>query len=97
MVGKNFNVEFKAGISNPQEERCQQWTTHDIWFHDWEKYCQYRFGNKEGDEDIIPDDQQARINNLNETSLTIDGGSKKQDGRPIVTFYDGVLPWNDSI
>ncbi len=48
----------------------------------------YGFG-MEGDKVITPDDQKARLFNLNTTMLPLDGNSQKWSGRPTVMFYDG--------
>ncbi len=100
-VMRECAIDFKAGVSNPIEERRLRWTTfHNLntWHENWERcLVELGFGTKiskhDGKEIIEVDDaQKKRILNLDESALTLNGNSKQRGGRPSVTFFDGGLP-----
>ncbi len=70
---------------NTQEERRIQWTTYQnlkSWFDNWEKdLVELGFAEVAQDGNVhIPNNQLMRILNVDETCLTLDGGSGQRDG-----------------
>eukprot|EP00975_Prorocentrum_lima_P042046 8837717-Prorocentrum_lima.AAC.1 len=73
------------------------WTTYynlKSWFNNWERdLLELGFANKnEKKETIIPEDQLARILNIDETCLAMDGSTSQRGGRPAVIFTSDALP-----
>ncbi len=94
-------INFRATISNPVEERRLRWTTfHNLntWHENWERcLVELGFATKLTGADgnkliVVSDEQKARILNLDESALMLDGNSQQRGGRPSVTFFDGGLP-----
>ncbi len=90
-------TDFKAKVSNPQEERRQRWTTFaniNQWHDNWEAFLvEFGFGTRNEDGTVhVRDEQKSCILNLDESALSMDGSTQKKGGRPTVTFYDGSLP-----
>ncbi len=94
---QNCNVDFKSGQAKPQEERRVCWTTYaniNCLFDNWEQFLvDYGFGTiQESGKIEVSDEQRARILNLDESALSLDGSTQKRGGHPTVRFYDGSLP-----
>jgi|EP01082_Thalassiosira_pseudonana_P008128 hypothetical protein len=89
-------VDLKAGRSNNAEQRRIMWTTYynlKSWFDNWESdLLKLGFAKKEEGKTVIPKDQLARILNVDETCLVMDGSSSQRGGRPAVVFTSGSLP-----
>eukprot|EP00985_Skeletonema_marinoi_P003342 scaffold1414_cov175-Skeletonema_marinoi.AAC.1 len=84
---QDSGVDFNAGRSNNAEQRRIMWTTYynlKSWFNNWERdLLELGFANKnEKEETIIPEDQLARILNIDETCLAMDGSTSQRGGRP---------------
>lgn len=92
---KESTIDFKACVSNPQEESRQRWTNYsniNCWFVNWEAFLvEYGFGTSENGKVNVSNAQKKRILNLDESACSMDGSAQKKGGRPIVTFYDGSL------
>ena len=79
------------------------WTTYynlKSWLDNWERdLLELGFANKnEKEETIIPEDQLARILNIDETCLAMDGSTSQRGGRPAVIFtsvliYVVIMPY----
>jgi hypothetical protein len=85
---------FKASKHFDQEARRITWTTFcnlNTWFDSFEKHCiELGFAHHEANGSIgflHPE----RIFNLDETNVSLDGGSGNRGGRPTTTFYDPNL------
>ena len=94
-------VDFQAAVISPVEERRLRWTTYNNlnqWFMNWEQdLLGLGFATMqvdvEGNEYIhVSDEQKARILNLDESALHLDGNHCQRGGRPEVKFYDAGLP-----
>ena len=78
---------------NCAEDRRIHWMTFqniDLWFDSWERFLvAHGFGkiNEKG-ELILEDFAAARIINMDETCILVDGSNRNQGGRPSVTFFD---------
>jgi len=91
--------EFSVGGLNVQEQRRKEWTTFrnlSRWFDTFgNELLRLGFAREKNVEDgnlaedgsvIITEDQKARIINLDETALTLDGTKSRKGGRPPVVF-----------
>lgn len=89
-------VDLNVGRSNNAEQRRIMWTTYynlKSWFNNWERdLLELGFAKKVDGKTIIPEDQLARILNIDETCLVMDGSSSQRGGRPAVVFTSGALP-----
>ena len=94
-------VDFSAAVVLPVEEWRLRWTTWsnlNQWFNNWEQdLVALGFAtvqeDGDGNESIhVSDDQKARILNLDESALHLDGNHCQQGRWPEVTFYDAGLP-----
>ena len=89
-------VDLNNGRSNNAEQRRIMWTTYynlKSWFNNWERdLLELGFAKKVDGKTIIPEDQLARILNIDETCLVMDGSSSQRGGRPAVVFTSGALP-----
>ena len=91
--------EFMVGGLNVQEQRRKEWTTFrnlSRWFDTFgNELLRLGFAREKNVEDgnlaedgsvIITEEQKARIINLDETSITLDGTKSRKGGRPPVVF-----------
>eukprot|EP00984_Skeletonema_dohrnii_P018305 scaffold8528_cov85-Skeletonema_dohrnii-CCMP3373.AAC.1 len=89
-------VDINAGRSNNAEQRRIMWTTYynlKSWFDNWEKdLLELGFAKKVEGKTVIPEDQLARILNVDETCLVMDGSKTQRGGRPAVVFTSNSLP-----
>ena len=89
-------MDFSATVCSLQEERRHRWTTYaniNCWFDNWERdLVSLGFGTLEDGNVKVPEEQKARVLNLDESALHLDGNKKKRGGRPSVIFFDGALP-----
>ncbi len=90
-------IDLLATKGRNVEERRILWTTYrnlKSWFDNWcRDLVELGFAHKdESGEIIIPDDQLARIVNIDETCLVLDGSKAGRGGCPEVYFYDASLP-----
>ena len=92
---KRTDIDLKAAVLNPVEERRARWTTYSnlkCWFGHWKNdLLELGFATNGSRGFDIPDLQLRRILNLDESCLSMDG-SARRGGRPSVTFYDPNLP-----
>ena len=93
---KESGVDFNVGKNNNAEQRRIMWTTYynlKIWFDNWERnLLELGFAKKEDGKTVIPKEQLARILNIDETCLVMDGSSSQRGGRPAVIFTTNSLP-----
>ena len=93
---KDSAIDLNAGKCDAVEQRRIMWTTYfnlKSWFNNWERdLLELGFAQKQGKKTIIPPDQLARILNVDETCLVMDGGTSQRGGRPAATFYSPSLP-----
>ncbi len=89
-------ADINAGRSNNAEQRRIMWTTYynlKSWFDNWESdLLKLGFAKKVEGKTVIPEDQLARILNVDETCLVMDGSSTQRGGRPAVVFTSDSLP-----
>jgi len=93
----NTDVMLSAGVQNIVEDRRIRWTTYSnlkLWFDSWgEDIVELGFGYHDADgKVVISDDQLARILNLDETCLSLDGTRERRGGRPSSALFDQTLP-----
>jgi len=94
---KETALDFLASKSESVEQRRILWTSYNnlkMWFNSWCEAIEV-LGFAERDEKgelFIPLEQLARILNIDETCLSMDGSSGARGGRPQVFFYDPRLP-----
>ena len=96
---RETGIDLKANVIAPLEDRRKRWTTYNnlkLWFDIWEKsLVELGFAERnEGDEGgvSISNEQLARIVNLDESCLSLDGSHGARGGRPAVLFYNPDLP-----
>ena len=86
-----------VGKGKNAEDRRIKWTTYynlKTWFDSWQEdlielgFAHYDEENKV----VIPSDKLARILNVDETCLVLDGSKCNRGGRPEVIFYSPYLP-----
>ena len=82
---------------NCAEDRRVRWTTEgnlQLWFDTWEQFVvEYGFATINSNGEVIFDDRmKARIANLDETNLSLDGSNSNRGGRPTATYYDVRFP-----
>ena len=86
-------VELNASKIQPVEERrscCTTYSNLKLWFENWsQSICNKVFGHlNEGGNVFIPEEQQKRILNIDESCLALDGNKGLKGGRPSVIFYN---------
>jgi hypothetical protein len=93
---RDSGVDFSTGRGNNAEQRRIMWTTYynlKSWFNNWERdLLELGFAEKVDGKTLIPPDQLARILNVDETCLVMDGSSSQRGGRPEVIFFSDALP-----
>jgi hypothetical protein len=92
-VIRNTATDIKAEKINCAEDCCIRWTTFqnlELWFDSWETFVvEYGFATINTDGSLhFPDEMKARIINIDETFLSLDGSNSNRGGRPTVTYYD---------
>jgi len=97
----NTDLNLSAGIQESVEDRRLRWTTYSnlkLWFDSWaEDIVDLGFGYIDADGNIeIPIDQLARILNLDESCLSLDGSKERRGGRPSSSLFDPNLMSNCS-
>jgi len=91
------DVMLSAGVQNIVEDRRIRWTTYSnlkLWFDSWgEDIVELGFGYHDADgKVVISDDQLARILNLDESCLSLDGTKERRGGRLSSALFDQTLP-----
>ena len=91
-VIRDTATDINAEKMNCAEDRRIHWTTFqnlDLWFG-WEMFVvEYGFVTINSDGSLyFPDKMKARIINMDETCLSLDGSNSNRGGRPTVTYYD---------
>ena len=85
-------VNIVCNTAMSAEERRIHWTSYQIlksWFDNWQSdLLELGFAYETGDDVKISDEQLARIGNIDETCLSLDGSSGLCGGHPEVTFYN---------
>ena len=88
--------DLLGGKATGAEERRIRWTSFrnlNQWFDNWGRdLVQLGFAHMEGNEIIIPIEQLARIVNVDETCLALDGGSGIRGGQPEIIYFGRNLP-----
>mmetsp|Transcript_24214 Transcript_24214/g.44508 ORF Transcript_24214/g.44508 Transcript_24214/m.44508 type:complete len:349 (+) Transcript_24214:479-1525(+) len=94
---KETAVDILSKVSDNVEDRRVRWTTYnnlkswfDNWAHDLEELG-FAIRNEAG-ELYIPEEQLARILNLDESCLSMDGSNGQRGGRLEAVFYFPQLP-----
>ena len=93
---RDTEIDLKADIHNLIEDRRRIWTTYanlKIWFDVWEdSLLEFGFAIKEDGKLYISEELLARITNLDESCLSLDGSDDKRGGRPTISFHNPCLP-----
>eukprot|EP00804_Cyclotella_cryptica_P024959 CCRYP_015507-RC/>CCRYP_015507-RC protein AED:0.06 eAED:0.04 QI:0/0/0/1/0/0/2/0/553 len=94
---KSTALELTSGRSNNVEERRVCWTTYfniKSWFDNWERdLLELGFADVDvNGKTVIPREQLAKIVNIDETCLVLDGSKCNRGGRPEITCYSPNLP-----
>ena len=93
---RDTEIDLKADIQNPIEDRRRRWTTYanlKLWFDVWEdSLLEFGFAVKEDGKLYISEESLARIINLDESCLSLDGSDGKRGGRPTISFHNPCLP-----
>ena len=96
-VLKETAVDLLSKHTTNVEDRRVKWTTYNnlkSWFDNWEHDLEdlgFAVRNESGTL-YIPEEQLARIINVDETCLSLDGSSGQRGGRPEAVFYCPGLP-----
>ena len=95
-VIRDTATDINAEKMNCAEDRRIHWTTFqnlDLWFG-WEMFVvEYGFVTINSDGSLyFPDKMKARIINMDETCLSLDGSNSNRGGRPTVTYYNVRFP-----
>ena len=96
-IQRHCTAQFTASVSDRAEERRLKWTTYaniKMWFDSFDRFLvEFGFGSLMEDGSVfVSDEQKARILNVDETALLMDGTMQNKGGRPTVTFFNGSLP-----
>ena len=100
-AGKLLDRVIRYMAENVRAEKLNcgiRWTTHQnlsLWFDSWEVFLiEYGFATINtitGSLDI-PQHMKARILNMDETCMSLDGGNSNRGGRPTTTYSDVRFP-----
>ena len=90
-------IDLTAAKMDNVEQRRILWTTYKnlkMWFENWKVDLEeLGFAHRDASGKlIISEEQLARIVNLDETCLSLDGSKGNRGGRPEVIFFDPRLP-----
>ena len=94
---KETAVDILSKVCDNVEDRRVRWTTYNnlkSWFDNWARDLEdlgFAVRN-ELEELYIPEEQLARILNLDESCLSMDGSNGQRGGRPEAVFYSPNLP-----
>ena len=96
-VIRDTAIDINAVKLNCAEDRRVRWTTHgnlNLWFDTWQQFVvEYGFATINVNGEVIFDEKmKARIANLDETCLSLDGSNSNRGGRPTATYYDVRFP-----
>ena len=96
-VIRNTAIDINAVKLNCAEDRRVRWTTEgnlQLWFDSWEQFVvEYGFATIDPNGEVIFDEEmKARIVNLDETNLSLNGSDSNRGGRPTATYYDVRFP-----
>ncbi len=96
-VVRDTATDINAKKLNCAEDRRIRWTTNqnlDLWFDSWETFVvEYGFATINEDGSLnFPEKMKARIINMDETCLSLDGSNSNRGGRPTVTYHDVCFP-----
>jgi len=96
-VVRDTATDISAEKMNCAEERRIRWTSLqnlDLWFDSWETFIvEYGFATINTDGSLhFPGEMKARIINMDEACLSLDGSNSNRGGRPTVTYYDVRFP-----
>ena len=94
-----MDTKCQVALTAAMEGRRSKLTTYSnlkVWFDRWKQdLMKLKFGGEDREGNlVIPNNQLARIFNINETGLSLDGADGQCDGRPAVQFFDPNLPWH---
>jgi hypothetical protein len=96
-VVRNTATDINAKKMNCAEDRRIRWTAYqnlDLWFDSWETFIvKYGFATINEDGSLhFPEKMKARILNMDETCLLLNGSNGNQGGRPTVMYYNVRFP-----
>ena len=89
-------LDLLAKKAEKVEDRRVLWTMYEnikLWFENWARdLVELGFATEHAGEIDISEEQLARILNLDEMCLSLDGSNGARGGRPEVVFFDPRLP-----
>ena len=82
----------KCQVALTMEDRRLKWTIYSnlkVWFDRWKQdLIELKLGSEDREGNLVmPNNQLARIFNIHETGLSLDGADGQFGGRPAVQFF----------